>query len=146
MKKLFISMGDHISVRNFTDGALMYRELPASDIADLVTETRAAGGKVSACFEFGAVPSKKKKRTFHELLAAFEKVTGVQLTVEDFTVKEQPDGEVFPNFNFIPTVTDDTRMLAVEYFFSQREGAKDFLESFEVSDHSMNFHLFEKIN
>ena len=146
MKNLFISMGDSISVRNFMDGALTYRQLTASDIAALVTETRASGSQVSAYFEFGAVPSKKKKRTFHELLAAFKKITGVQLTVEDFTSENGPDGEVFPNFNFIPTVTDDTRMLAVEYFFSQREGAKDFLENFEVSDHSMNFHLFEKID
>lgn len=144
MKNLFISMGDEISVRNFTDGQLTYRELAASDIAALVEETRTAGGEICAYFEFGSVPSEKKKRNFRELLLAFEKITGVQLTVDDFTAKESPEGETFPNFNFIPTVTGDMRMLAVEYFFSQREGAEDFLESFEVCDDSMNFHLFEK--
>ena len=144
MKNLFISMGSGISVRNFTDGPLIYRKLEASDIAALVEETRAAGGEVRAYFDFGSVPSEKKKRNFRELLASFEKITGVQLTADDFTAKESPEGETLPNVNFIPTVTDDMRMLAVEYFFSVREGAEDFLERFEVSDHSMNFHLFER--
>lgn len=146
MKNLFISMGSDISVRNFTDGPLTYRTLAASDVAALVEKTRQAGGKVRAYFEFGSVPSDKKRRNFRELVVAFQKITGVQLTTDDFMVKDGPEGESLPNFNFIATVTDGTSMLAVEYFFTQREGAKDFLESFEVSDDTMNFHLFEKVN
>ena len=144
MKNLFISMGDEISVRNFIAGPLTYCELTASDVAALVQETRKADGKVLAYFEFGSVPAEKKRRDFRELVAAFETITGVQLTAEDFTAKIRPKGETLPNFNFIPTVTDDMSMLAVEYFFTHREGAENFLDSFEVSDHSMNFHFFEK--
>ncbi len=44
MKDLFISTGEHISVGNFTDGTLTYREVPASEIAPLIEETRARGG------------------------------------------------------------------------------------------------------
>lgn len=144
MKSLFISMGNDISVRNFTNGPLIYRKLDASDIAALVEQTRAAGGELRAYFDFGSVPSEKKRRDFRELLTAFKAITGVHLTADDFTAKESPEGEILPNFNFIPTVTDDMRMLAVEYFFSLREGAEDFLDRFEVCDHRMYFHLFEK--
>lgn len=144
MKNLFISMGDDISVRNFVTGSLTYCELAASDVAALVQETRAAGKKVKAYFDFGPVPSEKKQRTFKELVAAFAKMTGVQLTAEDFTATVDSDGETLPNFNFIPTVTGDMRMLAVEYFFTPGEGAEAFLERLEVSDDTMNFHLFEK--
>ena len=144
MKNLFISMGDTINVRNFAAGSLMYCELSASDVADLVKKTRSGGGQIVAYFEVGSVPSKKKQRDFRDLVAAFAKITGVQLTVDDFTTKASTDGEILPNFNFIPTVTDDMSMLAVEYYFAQREGAKDFFEGLEVCNDSMNFHFFEK--
>lgn len=36
MKNLFISMGDRVSVRNFVDGPVQYREIPAANIAALV--------------------------------------------------------------------------------------------------------------
>lgn len=144
MKNLFISMGDTINVRNFVAGSFTYREINASDVAALVEKTRSGGGRIRAYFEFGSVPSKKKQRDFRDLVAAFAKITGVQLTVEDFTTQTGEDCETLPNFNFIPTVTDDMSMVAVEYYFAQREGAKDIFEGFEVCDDSMNFHLFEK--
>lgn len=73
MKSLFISMGSDISVRNFTNGPLIYRKLHATDIVALVGQTRAAGGELRAYFDFGSVPSEKKCRAFRELLAAFKK-------------------------------------------------------------------------
>lgn len=144
MKNLFISMGDAINVRNFVAGSLTYSEINASDVAALVEGTRSGGGRIRAYFEFGSVPSKKKQRDFRDLVAAFAKITGVQLTAADFTTEACVDGETLPNFNFVPTVTDDMNMLAVEYYFAQREGAKDLFEGLEVCDDSMNFHLFEK--
>ena len=137
-------MGEKISIHNFIAGPLTYSELTASDVAALVQETRKADGKVRACFEFGSVPAEKKNREFRELVAAFKTITGVQLTAEDFTAKIRPEGGTIPNFNFIPTVTNDMSMLAVEYFFIHRKEAENFLDSFEVSDDSMKFHFFEK--
>ena len=144
MKNLFISMGEKISVSNFIAGPLTYSELTASDVAALVQETRKADGKVLAYFEFGSVPAEKKNREFQELISAFKTITGVQLTAEDFTAKICQEGETLPYLNFIPTITDDMSMLAVEYFFIHRKEAENFPDSFEVYDDSMKFHFFEK--
>jgi hypothetical protein len=145
MRDLFISMGEKISVRNFTDGSLTYREIPTAEIASLIQKTRDSGAKVMAYFEFGSMPSKKKSREFQELLAAFEKITGAHLSQDDFKAKVNTEtGDVLPNFNFIPTVTEDMNMLAVGYYFERNEGADSFEDWFSVCDTSMNFHFFER--
>lgn len=148
MRDLFISMGEGISVRNFTDGALTYREIPTADIAPLIQNVRENGGKVMAYFEFGSMPSKKKSREFCELLVAFKKVTGASLSRSDFMAKAHSEtGDTLPNFNFIPTVTQTMNMLAVGYYFDRNdanEGADSFEDWFSVCDTGMNFHLFEQ--
>lgn len=98
-----------------------------------------------AYFNLGSVPSEKKTSEFKDLVAAFEKVTGVRLSTDDFMSKicDETD-EKIPNFNFIPTVTDSMDMLAVEYYFSFNEGADSFLDRLTVCDTGMNFHLFER--
>lgn len=144
MRDLFISMGEDVSVRNFTDGSLTYREVPTTEIAPLIQKIRDGGGKVMAYFDFGSVPSEKKSREFRELLAAFEKVTGASLSRSDFMAKANPEtGDALPNFNFIPTVTQSTNMLSVGYYFEHKEGADSFEDWFRVCDTGMNFHLFE---
>lgn len=145
MRDLFISMGEGVSVRNFRDGSLTYRELPTAEIAPLIQKVRENGGKVMAYFDFGSVPSKKKSREYHELLDAFEKVTGVRLSREDFMSRADTEtGDTLPNFNFIPTVTDKMNMLAVGYYFERTQGADSFDDWFRVCDTSMSFHFFER--
>lgn len=145
MKDLFISMGEKVSVRNFVDGTLRHHEMPAPEIAGLIEKTRSSGGKVQAYFDFGSVPSEKKTREFRDLLDAFEKVTGVRLSKNDFKAEsDDPTGEGLPNFNFIPTVTEKMNMLAVEYYFSHNQGSDSFDAMFSVCDTGMNFHFFER--
>lgn len=145
MKDLFISMGDRVNVRNFTDGSFAYRSVSASEVQELAQETRSGGGHVRAYFDLGPVPSEKKMREFRELVAAFEKMTGVQLSSDDFFTSEaeSSSGDRMPDFNFTPTVTDAMNMLAVEYFFSLSEGAESLKDGLSVADDTMNFHFFE---
>jgi len=146
MKDLFISMGESISVRNFTDGSLRYREMSAIEIAPFIQKIRENGGKVMAYFDLGSMPSEKKNREYHELLDVFEKVTGVRLSRDDFMSQDGPEtGDALPNFNFIPTVTDSMSMVAVEYYFSHNEGSSSFDDMFTVCDTGMNFHFFEQV-
>lgn len=147
MRDLFISMGEGVSVRNFTEGSLSYRVLPTAEVAPLIQKVRENGGKVMAYFDFGSVPSKKKSREYRELLDAFEKVTEVRLSQEDFMSGANTEtGDTFPNFNFIPTITDKMNMLAVGYYFERNEGAADsFDDWFSVCDTSMSFHFFERV-
>lgn len=86
----------------------------------MIERVRAQGGKVQGGFEFGSMPSEKKRQEFHELRAAFKSVTGAELTTDDFLARaEEEEGETLPNFNFIPAVTDEMSMLAVEHYFVQ---------------------------
>lgn len=144
MRDLFISVGGNVSVKNFTAGSLTYREIPAAEIAQLIQAVRDEGGKIMAYFDFGPVLSKKKSREYRELLEAFEKVTGVSLSRDDFLSQADTEtGDIFPNVNFIPTVTDKMNMLAVEYYFTHTAGAESFDSMFTVCDTTMNFHSFE---
>lgn len=145
MKDLFISMGESVSVRNFVEGDVRYRQLEADEVLPLIERVRAQGGKVQGCFEFGSMPSEKKRREFHELRAAFKSMTGAALTTDDFLARaEEEEGETLPNFNFIPAVTDEMSMLAVEYYFVQAPEAKSFDDMFSVCDTGMRFHFFER--
>ena len=53
----------------------------------------------------------------------------------------------FPNFNFIPTVTEKMSMLVVEYFFTFNDDKDTSDEKFcsKISDSAMNFYLFELV-
>lgn len=146
MKDLWISMGDDISIRNFVEGSFTCRKLSATEAANLIRNTVEQGCELSAYFDFGAVPSKKKVRTFKQLLSAFHGITGVELDPQIFEMKSE-DGEAFPNFNFISTVTDTQDMLVVQYYFSMdelEETEKSIDALFHVATSPMHFHLFSR--
>ncbi len=100
-KDLFISMGSTLHVRNFVEGPSSYRRLSGPEVAALVEDVEQGEGRIVGCFEFGAVPSDKKRREFHQLLDAFRATTTVKLAPLDFMV-ESEDGETLPNINCPP--------------------------------------------
>lgn len=139
-------MGDDVSIRNFIEGPLTYRKLSALEAANLIRKTVEQGCELSAYFDFGAVASKKKVKTFRQLLSAFHGITGLELDPQIFKMKRDDD-EPFPNFNCFSTVTDAQDMLVVEYYFSMEleklvEKPVDAISS--VSDSNMDFHLFSR--
>lgn len=139
-------MGDDVSIRNFIEGPLTYRKLSASEAATLIQNTVEQGCELSGYFDFGAVASKKKVRTFKQLLSAFHGITGVELDPQIFQMKRDDD-EPFPNFNCFSTVTDTQDMLVVEYYFSmdwKKDSEKPIDAIFHVSTSSMHFHLLSR--
>lgn len=146
MKDLWISMGDEVSIRNFVEGPLSYRKLSTAEAANLIRSTVEQGCELSAYFDFGAVPSKKKVRTFNQLLSAFHGLTGVELDPQIFKMKRDDD-EPFPNFNCFSTVTDTQDMLVVEYYFSmdwKKDSERPIDAIFQVATSPMHFHLFSR--
>jgi len=147
MKNLFISMGEEIRVRNFVPGSFTYRKLSAEEIAPLIQSIMDNGGELSGYFDFGAVVSAEDTHIFMQLLDTIKFKTGVQLEKMIFKMKRDDD-EPFPNFNFMPTVTDNQSMLVIEYYFSMDTakalGEDNFGDFSTVSKTSMDFHLFEK--
>ncbi|TLP42155.1 hypothetical protein FDK21_20195 [Cohaesibacter sp. CAU 1516] len=147
MKNLFINMGSSISIRSLVKGKLNIREFSADEVASFIATTRKQGGKTIGHFELGSVPSTEKERNFHQLLVAFEVMTGTRLTRDDFFSDPVGDGELMPNFNYVPRVNETSSMLVVEYYFemdmdrfAENDGGKDV---FSVSQDHMDFYLFE---
>lgn len=146
MKNLWISMGENIHIRNLVEGAFLYQKLSAEEVSAIVQGVVDSGGELSGCFDFGSVASKKKTQTFKQLLKAFKSVTGVELEKQIFAMKRDDD-EPFPNFNFIPTVTNKQDMLVVEYYFnmdiSKLSSDLSIDKISSVSNSSMDFHLLQ---
>lgn len=141
VKDLFIKMGDHINVGSFPEGGFKHIKLSADKIGHLIDETKRCGGKVRACFDFGSVPSEEKYRDFADLLAAFEKMTGVRLSKDDFFFQTKNDHSL-PNFDFVGEVSERMQMLVVRYYYAHQSGAKTFDDMLKVCDDTMHFHLF----
>lgn len=149
MKDLYISMGSEIHVRNFGSQNFSFRKIAAEEVKTIIQSTLESDFQVKGYFEFGSVPSKKKDQEFLEILSVFQKIVDMEIDNKTFFHEDSEDAtKFFPNFNFISTVDDKTRMLVVEYYFSldsEKFFASEEDKGFSVSDSSMDFYLFEAL-
>ncbi len=148
MKNLFINTGDMLYTDSFPEGQFRCRKISGEEAGQLIQDTQNAGQIVRACYEFGSVPKKSKKRHFGELIKAIATQTNCTIDPDIFFITES-DGETFPVISFMSAVDKDWNMLSIQYFFKLKDkNLRDLSKGdmgFTISDSRLKFTLFERV-
>lgn len=130
---MILSFGE-MSIGNLPDGKVEISKITDSDAAALISSAK----KLIGLHDFGAVPNKRKEKTFYEILSAIEVRLGKAVDPEVFFTKSGED--IFPFPPQLIQIESDRPMLYVDYAFTIEAG-ESLLSGGKVMPDSLTFRL-----